>query len=291
MGLHLHALLILTPSTEREFYLYPVTEGDLWTVRVRAVNRIGIESDWITGTVVPFFDEGSTQASFTDGFSTTQNQVGPETGDVAISDQHQDVTHGDSHTDTHSDQHCDFNDTFHCDCSITGYHADEPGPCHADGHNDIPHLDNHSDDAHGDVAGEEAFSNIEDANGIPTAYVCYYDINGTAMTGGNNSFLDFYVNDSPTSTNWQLAKTAGPHTVATNLTDQSVSFEAALGADYDIRAIPRYTTNPNSGEEAIYTLHGETHGTQPGVQFTRRGTTHAPSRFVLPVGTDLWAEE
>ena len=279
-----------TPATEREFFIWPVTEGDLWSVRVRAVNRIGKVSAWVEQTTIPQFGDGSTSKNITDGFSATQNAAAPENGTVVVQDEHLDVTHVDVHTDTHTDQHCDFNDTFHCDCSAgAGGHSDEVGPCHSDLHNDVPHIDSHNDVTHSDVAGDDAFSNLEDANGISTSFGCWFDVDGTSMPGGINAFLDFFVNDGPGSINWTLTKSAGPFTNATNLTDQSVAFTAAMAADWDIMVTPRYSAPVASGAECVFTLHGEDHGTQAGVQYVLRGATHQPSRFILPVGTDLWA--
>ena len=118
-----------------------------------------------------------------------------------------------------------------------------------------------------DGIGDVAYSNLEDANEIGTAYTIYYDIDARAMPGGTCT-LTLYKNDGPASTTWTQVDSA-VHTNADNLSDQTLSYTGSMGTDFDFRVVLTYDFTPSIPELASVTMHGEDHGTQPGVQYNK----------------------
>ncbi len=112
----------------------------------------------------------------------------------------------------------------------------------------------------------EAFSNLEDANDIAVGYTATYDIDATGMTGPQLVTVSLYYNQAAGSTTWILADKR-THDNLDNLTNQTLTFNASLDTDYDLRIQITYVTAPG-GNTATVTCHGEDHAT-PGVQYTK----------------------
>jgi len=120
--------------------------------------------------------------------------------------------------------------------------------------------------------GDEAFSNLEDANDNPADYNVFFDVDTTGLESGSSVTLRLFVNDGATSTNWTEVW-SGAWGAGRNLADQKATFNAALGADFDIRALVEANLQPPAVESFSVVMHGEDNA-EPGVQWTRDdGTT------------------
>jgi hypothetical protein len=121
----------------------------------------------------------------------------------------------------------------------------------------------------GDVSltdeGHDAYSNLEDANGVETTYYCFYDI--TVNTLGVDDFgrLMFYYN---AGAGWVKFATRIYEGGDGTPTDEVVSVTATLPADSDLRVDLDFfgLTNPTTGLTVV--MHGEDHAT-PGVQYEK----------------------
>ena len=116
--------------------------------------------------------------------------------------------------------------------------------------------------------GSVAYSNLEDANGIVTTYTAYYDINTLSMGGANLVTVFLYTNDAAGSTNW-TARASNSYDNTSNVTDETLSVEIAMGADFDLRVVVTYSQTPDPAELAQVEMHGEDHGTEAGVQYDK----------------------
>ncbi len=133
---------------------------------------------------------------------------------------------------------------------------------------------------------EEAFSNLEDANGRTTSFKLQWTVLTTGMAVGNDVDLVFYTNDGPTSTTWtQRFKRKYEQGLASF--DDDVTLIVAMGTDFDFRVQLVYTLPPGV-QKAEIQMHGEDNA-KPGVVFTVPSLKTIGDRYVLPVGVDLWA--
>ena len=111
-----------------------------------------------------------------------------------------------------------------------------------------------------------AYSNLEDANGVPTAYDVPFDLDGTGMASGNVVFVHIDVNNGPASASWTEVWSLGFSEFVNGLI--TARFITSQDKDWDLRARLTYSTAPAVGEEAIVTMHGEDHA-NPGVQYEK----------------------
>jgi hypothetical protein len=116
--------------------------------------------------------------------------------------------------------------------------------------------------------GDVAYSNQEKANEILAEFTVFYDINATALPGGESATVEIAINDGPGSTNW-TTRVSQAYTNADDLTDESQSFSAAMGENWDIRVRLTYSFAPGEFEKVVLTVHGEDHGSEAGVQFDK----------------------
>jgi hypothetical protein len=100
--------------------------------------------------------------------------------------------------------------------------------------------------------GAVAYCDLSHANANSTSYAAVYDVDTSAMLSSNTLYIDVYYNASATGTVWTLAGTAsfGSGIVGTGY---SVSFNAALGLDYDVRLVLRYLNTPGAASKASVT--------------------------------------
>lgn len=115
--------------------------------------------------------------------------------------------------------------------------------------------------------GEDAYSNLEDANSTTTTYYAYFDVDGTTMASGNRVTVSLYTNDGATSTTWTL-RASRAYLDSDNLTDEVLSTgPVAMGADYDLRLEITYDSAPGVNVATV-TAHGEDNSV-PGVQYDK----------------------
>ncbi|KKL80814.1 hypothetical protein LCGC14_2001000, partial [marine sediment metagenome] len=113
---------------------------------------------------------------------------------------------------------------------------------------------------------DEAFSNLDDADGVETTYYVWFDVEALSIDPSDELFLTLYVNDGTTSTSWtQVARRSWPP--GTNLSDQVMSFNATLSADFDLRAVLTYQNGSPGIFFGTITMHGEDDGSEAGVQY------------------------
>lgn len=139
---------------------------------------------------------------------------------------------------------------------------------------------------------DEAFCNLEDADGRATDFTCYFDVDYVIPLPGtplNIATLTFFINDGVTSTNWMPVGSRSYEPFAGSKLNEFVTISAAMQADFDLRVVLTYSLPVLPAHEAEITMHGEDHGTFPGVQYSTIALKTIGDRYVLPVGTDLWA--
>ncbi len=155
------------PATDDPlFFITPVTD-EYWDVRIRAVNRIGVKSEWVEESIQVITDDPRPQilsVTLTRAHADTHIDIPHEDvahGDAAHGDDHDDVAHEDSHLDMHLDSHADEHFDGHSDLHGDGdMHMDAHSDSHDDSHSDVTqsdhsdtaHTDTHTDDAHADSA-------------------------------------------------------------------------------------------------------------------------------------------
>jgi hypothetical protein len=114
--------------------------------------------------------------------------------------------------------------------------------------------------------GGVAHSNLEDANTTETAYNVYYDIDTTAMDDNVLAWVTVYVSDAATGGSFAAVGARG-YEAGESHTNELITFNAALNADYDIKIelthTPHVPTTP-----ATLTAHGEDNAV-PGVQYEK----------------------
>ena len=92
-----------------------------------------------------------------------------------------------------------------------------------------------------------------------------------------------------TSTNWQLITQKSYEPFVGSKLNEFVTISAAMQADFDFQVVLNYSLPVLPANRAEVTMHGEDHGTQPGVQYSTIALKTIGDRYVLPVGPDLWA--
>lgn len=132
---------------------------------------------------------------------------------------------------------------------------------------------------------DEAFSNLEDANGRTTAFKLQFHVDTVSMDADNVVDVVFFSNNTPTSTTW-IERQRLPFGQGVN-DDQETTLTLAMAADWDFRVQIQYL-NPPGLNTATVTMNGETNA-RPGIQFTVPALKTIGDRYVLPVGVDLWA--
>lgn len=136
------------------------------------------------------------------------------------------------------------------------------------------------------LEGDEAFTNLEDANGRTTSFKIQYTVDTSGMVAGNIITLVIFSNDGPTSTTW-TERVRRPYDAGQASFDDTIILTLAMEADWDFRALVTYKDLPGI-EVGSITMHGEG-DTKPGVVFTVPTLKTIGDRYVLPVGADLWA--
>lgn len=160
-------------SATAEFFISPASSGT-WTVRIRAVNRLGRQSDWVELTVAvsdrpPQILTLTSAGAHIDVSHQDVAHQDSAHGDSAHGDSHSDVTHADTHTDVahsdaaHVDSHGDIGaiDTDHTDTHDDSPHSDN---AHVDSHSDS-HTDSHTDAAHSDSQHADAHTDASHGDG------------------------------------------------------------------------------------------------------------------------------
>ncbi len=132
--------------------------------------------------------------------------------------------------------------------------------------------------------GAEVFSNLEDANTAETTYEAYFDIDASGMGSENLVTVLLYYSDraADPGTVWTLGQSR-TYDKDSVLTNEMLSFDAALDADWDVKLVLDYAVSPGS-ETATLTAHGENHGTFPGVQYEK--VTAGAESAMTPNGGD-----
>ncbi|GIW90788.1 MAG: hypothetical protein KatS3mg109_1220 [Pirellulaceae bacterium] len=125
------------------------------------------------------------------------------------------------------------------------------------------------------AGGGSLYSNLEDANDNTTTYYVRYDVYLSAMTEAIGAQVRLYHNDAPGSTNWtQVASKS--YAAFQDFIAEQLSFEAALGQNYDLRLEMVYDSTPTN-PLGVLKGYGEADN-PPGVSYSR---LDAP----IPVGT------
>ncbi|GIW89939.1 MAG: hypothetical protein KatS3mg109_0371 [Pirellulaceae bacterium] len=125
------------------------------------------------------------------------------------------------------------------------------------------------------AGGGSLYSNLEDANDNKTTYYVRYDVYLSAMTEAIGAQVRLYHNDAPGSTNWtQVASKS--YAAFQDFIAEQLSFEAALGQNYDLRLEMVYDSTPTN-PLGVLKGYGEADN-PPGVSYSR---LDAP----IPVGT------
>lgn len=122
----------------------------------------------------------------------------------------------------------------------------------------------------GDVSltsdGAQAHSNLEDANTVETTYNVFLDVTtGDLGAAPRGMVLVVEVSDAATGGSFSTVatKTYGSNIT---LTDEKISFDAALDANFDIRVTTQKGTA--TSQSWTVTMHGEDNA-EPGVQYTK----------------------
>jgi hypothetical protein len=242
--------------SEPLIYVYPVTADESWTVRVRAVNKIGVTSSWISLNHIPVVLDPRpqvlsitlTNAHSDIGHIDTHTDISH--GDAGHSDAHTDTAHTDhtDHTDGHSDAHTD---SGHGD-SHTDFHADHgDGASHTDiGHYDTPHVDHtdahgdshtdgHNDSDHTDIAHLDFHSDHADSG--THSDIGHYDGAHTDHTDSANSHTDVVHVDNHSDTAHSDSAHSDGHTDQSH-SDGQFGVGIAIQADQDsasVKAVAR----------------------------------------------------
>lgn len=168
-------------------YVYPVTADESWSVRVRAVNKIGVNSSWLSANHIPVVLDPRPQV-----LSITLTNAHSDIGHI---DAHTDIAHGDAgHTDAHTDtahtDHTDHTDG-HSDSHSDSGHGDSHGDFHGD-HTDGSHFDvSHFDVAHSDHTDGHADSHTDGHNDSDHTDVAHLDFHSD-HTDGTHSDIGHY---------------------------------------------------------------------------------------------------
>jgi hypothetical protein len=242
--------------SEPLYYVYPVTADESWAVRIRAVNKIGVSSTWLSVLHIPTVLDPRPQVlsiTLTNAHSDIghiDSHTDVAHGDAGHSDTHTDSAHSDhtDHTDSHSDTHTDTGHSdshgdFHGDHVDSGSHfdvshfdvahadhTDGHGDSHSDGHNDSNHADGAHVDYHSDHADAGSHSDI---GHYDTAHIDHID--------SVNSHIDVAHIDNHSDVSHSDSAHSDGHTDQTH-SDGQFGVGIAIQADQDsasVKAVAR----------------------------------------------------
>jgi hypothetical protein len=98
--------------------------------------------------------------------------------------------------------------------------------------------------------GAAAFSSLDNATTVSTTYTVTYNVNTTNLNSSNVVIVEAYVNDGASSTAWSL-KAQDSWGNGVNVAGAQLSFNAALGAGYDVRLLIRYNSAPGLNTASV----------------------------------------
>jgi hypothetical protein len=120
--------------------------------------------------------------------------------------------------------------------------------------------------------GAECFSSLDNANATLTTYNVKYNVNTTSLDPTDTLYVEVYYNNGASSTSWTLGGSAS-YGVGNNITGAIISFNAVLGANYDIRIL-------------VHSASGIGSFSVRGVQVDFSAVTGGTETALTGVGTD-----
>jgi hypothetical protein len=115
---------------------------------------------------------------------------------------------------------------------------------------------------------DDAYSNLEHADGVSTTYYCYYDVVCGGLEVDEFMKVEIWYNDGVDSENWTSGGSQTYDVGDGSKNNEVISFAVVMSANYDFKAVLTYSGLGTPGGGTA-TMHGEDHATYPGVQYTQ----------------------